>query len=148
MYDRVEKTDEPCKRLINKQLLLVEDAEGLAHLMRRLLSRVGFEIVTLPTGQEALDYLRQNQPGLLLLDYYLPDMTGHDVILRLREEDHLLPFIVMTGSAEECIADEMVSQGAVDCLIKNGSFIERLTPAVMRAWERIQNPPAGQKGEK
>ncbi len=121
-------------------ILLVEDSEGLAHIVRRLLTRAGFAVDVAASGEEALDYLKDSQPSLLLLDYYLPDMEGSEVVTRLRAQGNRLPFIVMTGSGEERIVEEMMDRGALGWIAKDDSFMERLTDVVSRACESLNLP--------
>jgi DNA-binding response OmpR family regulator len=124
---------------MNKEqtVLLVEDSEGLAHIVRRLLTRAGFAVDVTASGEEALDYLKDNQPLLLLLDYYLPDMEGGEVVTRLRAQGNRVPFIFMTGSGEPRIVEEMMGRGALGWIAKDDSFMECLTDEVTKAFETL-----------
>ena len=94
-----------------KPILLVEDNPDDELLVRRSLSGNGFghPVVSVHDGQEALDYLFDEQarerslPVLVLLDLRLPRVDGHEVLRRIRvaERTKLLPVVILTSSDEE-----------------------------------------------
>ncbi|MCU0514945.1 MAG: response regulator [Anaerolineae bacterium] len=61
-------------------ILMVEDTPEFAQLTRLTLKRIGLSVVHAPTGEEAVAYLQQQQPHLLLLDLNLPGMSGWQVL--------------------------------------------------------------------
>ena len=69
-----------------RDVLVVDDDFMVAEIHRRFVERVdGFRVVGVArTGREALDAVREHHPELILLDVYLPDMTGLDVLQTLR----------------------------------------------------------------
>ena len=90
-------------------IAMVEDDEGHARLVERNLRRAGVrnEIVLLADGASAINFLfgsdgsglvNKGRPLLVLLDLNLPDMSGIDILKRLKENEHLraLPVVVLT----------------------------------------------------
>ena len=90
-------------------IVMVEDDEGHARLIERNIRRSGVnnEIVAFTDGTSAVDYLfgkdgtgsaRKGQPLLVLLDLNLPDMTGIDILKRIKESANLkpTPVVVLT----------------------------------------------------
>src|SRR5204862_525129 len=82
-----------------KRLLVVEDNEAEQLSIRELLGYDDIEIVSTGTGEEALSILRDQPCDCVVLDLRLPDMTGFDVLERIREDASLseVPVVVFTG---------------------------------------------------
>jgi response regulator of citrate/malate metabolism len=95
--------------------LIVEDDFRVAELHQSYTERVlGFTVVgTAATGDEAIQLVRQRLPDLLLLDIYLPDMSGFDVIRHLRQPDHPPVDIIAITAAKEVEALRSAMQGGV-----------------------------------
>ncbi|MCC8965912.1 response regulator [Bradyrhizobium sp. Pear76] len=90
-------------------IIMIEDDEGHARLIERNIRRSGVnnEIIPFTNGTEAVNYLfgrdgsaveRKGQPLLILLDLNLPDMTGIDILKRVKENKYLksTPVVVLT----------------------------------------------------
>jgi DNA-binding response OmpR family regulator len=68
----------------NKTVLLVEDDAAIAELLRQIiLQETPFQVFAAPDGPQALDIVKNIQPNLLLLDYWLPTMHGIELYDRL-----------------------------------------------------------------
>jgi CheY-like chemotaxis protein len=91
------------------EIVMVEDDEGHARLIEKNIRRAGVNnrIVPFPNGTEAVKYLfgadgsgsiNKSKPMLVLLDLNLPDMTGVDILKRIKTNDHLkrIPVVVLT----------------------------------------------------
>ncbi len=114
-------------------ILVVEDDEGLARLIRKRLRRHNFVAECVYSGEEAISQIsKDSKDVMLLLDFRLLDMDGRDVIDALKSKDIEVPFIVMTGNGDERIAVEMMKMGARDYLVKDQNFLEVL-PQIIEA---------------
>ncbi len=82
-----------------QQILLVEDEEQIAQLLRRYLESVGFEVHSETRGAEAIKFAAEHRPDLVILDLQLPDIHGYDVCKELRKQYHswTLPILMLTG---------------------------------------------------
>ena len=82
-----------------RRILVVEDEEALARLVKWQLESVGYEVHTEGTGTRALTYAAEYRPDLVVLDLRLPDMHGYDVCNKLRELYHpwVLPILMLTA---------------------------------------------------
>ena len=103
---RKYKTD----RISGYTILLVDDDAEYLEATRRLLEREGHQVVTARTGPTALELLRQQPADLLLLDYYMPGMTGEQVVTQLRQFNPYLQVILQTGYASEQPPREMLQR--------------------------------------
>jgi diguanylate cyclase (GGDEF)-like protein len=82
-------------------ILLTDDNLDYLQVTKRLLEREGHQVVTASSGPEALGILRQSKVDLLLLDYYMPGMTGEQVVTELRQFNPYVQVILQTGYASE-----------------------------------------------
>lgn len=120
-------------------ILLVEDNPGDARLVREMLAEAGgrsFAVDWVTSLSEALEHLARGGIDLVLLDLGLPDSQGLDTFLRAHEPASHLPFLVLTGFADETLGSTAVRQGAQDYLPKGevtGSLLHR---AIRYAIER------------
>ncbi|MEN6367487.1 MAG: ATP-binding protein [Thermoguttaceae bacterium] len=119
-------------------ILVVEDDGSLSKLIQKQLAAVGHQTVGVHSGQAALDWLKQDSPSLMLLDYSLPDMRGEQLIERIQEQGRRVPFVVATGHGSESVAVEMMRRGAYDYLVKGATFLKLLPLVVQRALDRAR----------
>ena len=121
-------------------ILLIEDDAGLVELIRSMLEELGFSVMSATTGNEALAHLKKQTPDLMLLDYSLPDINGKELIETLiKQQITPPPFIITTGQGDERIAVDMMKLGAIDYLIKDILFLERLPDVVQRVIKEIES---------
>ncbi len=121
-------------------ILLIEDDAGLVELITVNLEELGFYVMSAATGAEALANLSTQTPDLMLLDYSLPDINGKELIESLNEKQKPLPpFIITTGQGDERIAVNMMKLGAMDYLIKDVLFLEKLGDVVQRVVKEIES---------
>ena len=88
----------------NQTILIIDDDSSLNHLICKELQRAGYFTASATTGAEAIQKITSAKPALATLDYKLPDMSGQQVIERLKEMNNLVPFIMITGEGDENIA--------------------------------------------
>ena len=74
------------ERICMKDILLVEDNRELAELLQTFLEKDGFTVYSVPTGEEAQAYLKENSVKIMLLDIMLPGMDGFAVCRAVREK--------------------------------------------------------------
>lgn len=81
------------------KILLVEDEEHLAVGIRFNLEAEGFEVKAVGDGPSALEHLRESRGdvSLVILDLMLPGMSGYEVCESLRENDHLMPVLILSA---------------------------------------------------
>lgn len=81
-----------------KDILLVEDQEELAELIQIFLEKEGFTVLLAGTGEQAVEYLKEQQVKMLLLDIMLPEMDGFAVCRAVREKGNM-PVLIMSARA-------------------------------------------------
>ena len=120
-------------------ILIIDDDRGLARIIEKKLNREGFSTSVALSGQEALAWLEDHTPALMLVDLNLPDFTGKDLIDRIEQTGRAGPFIIITGQGDERVAVEMMKRGALDYLIKDVEFLEFVPAVVHRALGYIED---------
>ncbi|MEZ0359962.1 response regulator [Mycobacterium sp. SA01] len=107
-----------------REVLVVDDDFMVADIHRRFVDRIeGFHTVEVAhTGAAALDAARTVRPDLILLDVYLPDMTGLQMLQTLRAEGDPVGVIMITAARELDTVSGALDGGAADYLIKPFEF--------------------------
>src|SRR5829696_2615231 len=121
------------------RVLVVEDDEEIADVLRRSLRAAGYEVQAATDGVEALDLAAGYMPDLVVLDLGLPRLDGVEVCRRLRAEGDV-PILMLTARAETEDRVEGLDSGADDYLVKPFERQELL--ARIRALLR-RRPPRG-----
>ncbi|BBX92069.1 response regulator [Mycolicibacterium boenickei] len=107
-----------------REVLVVDDDFMVAEIHRRFVDRVdGYRTVSVArNGTEALAAAAELRPDLILLDVYLPDMTGLEVLRRLRAEGNRVGVIMVTAARELDTVRGALDGGAADYLVKPFEF--------------------------
>lgn len=119
-------------------VLLVEDDILLARAYMAFLTRLPCpcETAHAASANDALEFIAERKPDLLLLDLLLPDMHGIELLRVLKERDLSCPTIVVTVENSAAVAVDAMQAGALDYLLKPLSP-ERLATTVGNALERL-----------
>ncbi len=80
-----------------RDIVVVEDADALRHVIALNLRRRGHRVREATTAAEAIAELREEKPDLLLLDIFLPDRSGWDVLRELRQSGLEVPTVVLSA---------------------------------------------------
>jgi PAS domain S-box-containing protein len=87
-----------------ERVLLVEDADALRDLTRRILTEAGYTVLEARNGVQAVRIVaRQGPVDLLVSDIVMPGMSGRDLALRLREKTPELPIVFMSGYTDDAL---------------------------------------------
>jgi diguanylate cyclase (GGDEF)-like protein len=134
-------------------LLLVEDDDDIALLMRRGLERAAHQVTRCRTAAEARAVLAARGFDLILLDQRLPDMEGLDLLRQLSRGGAAPPVILITAWGSENLAVSALHAGALDYIAKDSGLLflselpGRVADAVRRKLERtrkaVQDPLTG-----
>ncbi|MBL6923441.1 MAG: response regulator, partial [Akkermansiaceae bacterium] len=100
-------------------ILVADDEEDLRGFLSSELAR-NYEVIEASDGVEAISFVRQFEPDLVLLDYMMPDKNGMEVCREIRNDSRLshIPVIMLTARADEKIKLECLKAGASDFISK------------------------------
>ncbi len=119
-------------------LLLVEDDEGHAHLLKHYLQDTKFagRVKHARRLSEALTLLDEQRFGVIMVDLELPDARGLDAVLRVQHRAQETPLVVITEHNSEVLAGQALQAGAQDFLVKSELDTASLTRSIRYARER------------
>lgn len=107
---------------IKEKILLIDDEEACLVSGKLMLEGVGYQVVALDSGREALEFLKSEHHtiAVILLDLMMPDIDGLEFLDRLTKELNLknIPIIIQTGISEGKEINQAMAKGAVGCIRK------------------------------
>ena len=126
--------------MTTKKVLLVEDEQAHAELIRRAFNRDGsaYTLHVVGTLQQAREAIPQVQPDMMFIDYLLPDGDGLDLLADAQEN---FPVVVLTSQGNEQIAVNALKAGALDYVTKSVMVfadMPRIAERTLREWSHIQ----------
>jgi DNA-binding response OmpR family regulator len=99
-------------------ILVVDDEPLIADLLRTYLTGLGYEVEVAMNGGDALMLAELNRPDAVILDLKLPDMSGAEILGRLRAADDSIPVLMLTANTDEAVARGLLKAGALDYICK------------------------------
>lgn len=119
--------------MAREHVLVVEDEEDIQELIRYNLSKEGFQVTAVSSGEAAAYEIKRHRPDLVLLDLMLPGMDGLEVCRRLKQEATTarIPIVMVTAKGEEADVVAGLELGAHDYVTK--PFSPRVLLARVRA---------------
>jgi len=117
------------------KLLIVDDEKDMVWLFSNIFKENGYEVFGCHDGSNALKWVRKIKPGVVLLDYNLPDMNGLQLLkkLHLVGRDHIKGIIMASGTSDPEVKKEAIKSGVFGYLSKPVD-LERLLKMVKEAF--------------
>ncbi len=125
------------------QILIIEDEIHIQRLIKMILEKNGYQVMTVDSGEDGLKYLQENpKPQLILLDIMMPGIGGLAVLKSLGQNSQLkdIPVVLLTALAQESVVVQGIKLGAKDYIRKPfhpGDLVKRLQKHI------IPTPAAG-----
>ena len=101
-----------------ENILIVEDKDSMAKMLQETMETVGYHPLIARDGMEGIRKIRENKIDLVLTDLKLPKKDGMDVLRAAKEEDPMLPVIMMTAFGTVDVAVKAIKEGAFDFITK------------------------------
>jgi two-component system alkaline phosphatase synthesis response regulator PhoP len=95
---------------LKKKVMIVDDDKEMRKLLKRILSRRGFDVVEIENGEDCLTKIHKEKPCLVLLDRRMPDMDGWEVLRKIKEDDQLKSIKVAMLTSINLTQDDMMRE--------------------------------------
>ncbi len=104
----------------NKKILSIEDDKFLSSLVARKLSAAGYQMLHAANGEDALKMVKEESPALVLLDILLPEMSGFEVLEKIKGDALTkdIPVILFSNLGQKEDIDKGLKLGAEKFIIK------------------------------
>ncbi|GGB02924.1 DNA-binding response regulator [Brucella endophytica] len=132
------------------KILVVDDEPPIRKLLRVGLTTEGYAVLEAQNAEEAIACISRDKPDLILLDLGLPDISGHDLLVRWRGEQLELPIIILSSRTDEAGIVKALELGADDYLTKPFGMRElaaRIRVALRHRLQQQGERPAFQTGD-
>lgn len=100
------------------RILVVDDEPEWLDILSLLFTRKGWDVQTAPSGEAAWNAMGERSYDLVLCDLSMPDISGIELLKRVRAVDNVLPFVIMTGVGTIETAVQAVQLGAYSYITK------------------------------
>jgi len=95
------------------KLLIVDDEDDITEFAKRFFTKRGIDVLTASGGLEAIDLINEEEPDLVLLDVQMEEITGIEVLKRLRDAENDVKVIMVTGAEDPAIIAEANQLGVI-----------------------------------
>ena len=111
---------------MERKVLVVEDCRDLRELLYKGLALLGWDVVLARSGQEALNKLRCDSPGVILLDMRMPHINGYELarILKAHPVYRKIPILAASGYSGRLSREQCLAVGCADFITKPFAFSE------------------------
>ncbi len=99
-------------------ILIIEDKEGMCQMLQQTLEAEGYQVLIARDGEEGLNMFNENRADLVLADLKVPKRDGLEILQAVKEQNPLVPVIIMTAYGTIETAVRAVKEGAYDFLSK------------------------------
>ena len=123
------------------RVLIIEDNEAVSQMIELMLSGKGFNVTAAALGEEGIDYAHSYDYDAIVLDLQLPDMSGFEVLKKLRQAKVQTPVLMLSGNMAVDAKVKSLSTGADDYMTKpfhRDELIARIHAIVRRAQGHAQ----------
>jgi FixJ family two-component response regulator len=124
--------------LESDEIFLVDDDATLCDLLSVKLRSAGYRTTSFTNGQAFVEMARRRTPACVVLDVYMPERSGIELVNDINGKKYPAPIIVMSGKATVPMAVEAVNKGAFDIIEKPfepDAFVESVRDVIER-WRR------------
>ncbi|MEK7849549.1 MAG: response regulator [Candidatus Omnitrophota bacterium] len=101
-----------------KKILVVDDEKPIREMLRKFLTKKGYEVFDADNGEDALKIVSEKSPHIVLLDIRMPKCDGVEILKKIKEINKEAGVIMITAVSETAIADKCMEMGAFDYITK------------------------------
>jgi len=116
---------------LGKIVLCIDDNNDLLECEKEFLESFGYTVLTAPSGRKALELASVHSIDVVVVDYLMPEMDGHEVAVRMRRLRPQAPIIMLSGAVD--IPEQALK--SVDALVAKDQLASHLLTAIVRLQE-------------
>lgn len=122
------------------KILIIDDETDLCEAVKKIMVKAGFELASANTGKNGLSLAETFKPDVILLDLVLPDTDGLVVLKQLKQIEHDIPIIILTGHETVKSAVEAMKGGAFTYMTKpfNNEELEIMVRQAAANWMLVK----------
>ena len=126
-----------------KHVLVVDDSKSARFMLRKMLGKINLTADLAESGEEALNYLKDNQPDAIFMDHMMPGLNGLETVQKIKTnpETAVIPVVMYTSQDGEEYEKNVISHGVIDILPKPAS--PDSLSAVVRKLNELPEIPLG-----
>lgn len=103
---------------MKQRILVIDDDELVTTSLKRALSQSGYNVYIASSGKSGLKVIEEHEPDMVLLDIFLGDLNGMEVLKKIQSLNPDLPVVMITGFADVQTAVSAIKMGAIDFILK------------------------------
>ena len=117
-----------------KRILIIEDEELVREVLKKRLSKEGYEVFLAEKGEEGLEKIKKILPDLIILDLVMPKTKGFEIMKEVKRRKKLkeIPIIVISNSGKKSELELAKEKGAVDWIIKTEFDIQNILKKIKK----------------
>lgn len=119
------------------KILVAEDERPIANALNLKLTHEGFETSIVFNGKEALDDLEKNHYDLLILDLMMPEISGFEVLEKLKERNIKIPVFISSNLSQAEDIEKAKKLGAVDFIVKSDTPVSEIILKIKRYFKIV-----------
>lgn len=123
---------------MNTQLLIVDDEQEIRDALSRHFRLLGYDVETAADGKSALEVLNRTRVQVVITDIVMPEMSGTELLKRIRKDFPMVRVVVMTGYVTQEHVMACLRHDAETCIFKPWPDLTEMETAVRLAAERTQ----------
>jgi len=114
---------------IKGHILVIDDEAEACEFIKSFLEERSYSVITALNGHSGIESIKNNKPALVFLDMRMPDITGLEVLSKLKEDNITAKIILMTAIDEEAEIEKAKQLGAIG-IIKKPVQLQELSATV------------------
>ena len=119
-------------------IFIVEDDTWYGEVLQyHLALNPEYKVELFKCGKDCIDNLHKN-PSIITLDYSLPDISGHEILKKIKSHNPDVPVIIVSGQEDISVAIDLLKEGAYDYIVKNKDTKDRLWNTIKNARENFE----------
>lgn len=95
-----------------QSILVVDDNEEIRNLLKEALGKEGYHVFEGADGRESIELLEALSPDMMLVDIFMPNMNGLELLVEIRKRGFATPVIVISGAGDALMAQKTLDAGA------------------------------------